>query len=129
MIEVLDRAKCCGCGACEQICPRKCISLKSNKEGFWYPAVDPEKCINCNRCSLVCPYEKIGISDKCKSEYKTFIEYTSESDIRKNSSSGEIFTLIAEKVIRYYQRFLWACHGFFIICLQFYLIKSICVHI
>lgn len=46
---------CVGCGACAQICPQKCIRLKSNAEGFLYPVVDDAKCSNCGACLKHCP--------------------------------------------------------------------------
>lgn len=100
MIKVLEKEACCGCGACEQVCKKKCITLKSDKEGFWYPKVNTDICVNCNRCNLVCPYGKINTSLNCERECETFVAYTTDSDIRKRSSSGGIFTLLAEEIIR-----------------------------
>ena len=40
MISITYPKECCGCGACAQICPKQCISLKEDKEGFLYPTVD-----------------------------------------------------------------------------------------
>ena len=30
------KEKCVGCKSCEQSCPKHCISMVENKEGFWY---------------------------------------------------------------------------------------------
>lgn len=35
MIDIKDKTKCCGCEACVQICPRQCIDLKVDIEGFY----------------------------------------------------------------------------------------------
>ena len=48
MITLLHRENCCGCAACEQVCPKRCITLKADSEGFWYPKVNAQICINCN---------------------------------------------------------------------------------
>lgn len=56
MIEIREKNKCCGCGACAQICPKRCISMKSDDEGFLYPDVDKSSCVDCGRCEAVCPY-------------------------------------------------------------------------
>ncbi len=47
--------QCVGCKSCEQSCPKRCISMIENKEGFWYPSVDEEKCIGCKLCLKNCP--------------------------------------------------------------------------
>ena len=39
MIRILEKNKCCGCGACMQICPIKCIQFIHDNEGFFYPKV------------------------------------------------------------------------------------------
>ena len=40
MIKIEAKYLCCGCGACEQKCPLKCIQLVEDDEGFLYPSVD-----------------------------------------------------------------------------------------
>ena len=45
-----SKKECCGCGACENICPRKCIRMKQDDEGFFYPEVNESICVQCNYC-------------------------------------------------------------------------------
>lgn len=47
---------CCGCQACEQICPTDCISMIEDKKGFIYPLKSEEKYIECGLCERVCPF-------------------------------------------------------------------------
>ena len=47
--------QCVGCRSCEQSCPKQCIHMENNQEGFLYPIVDEEACINCKKCLKVCP--------------------------------------------------------------------------
>lgn len=57
----IDESKnqdCCGCGACVSVCPRQCITMIMDREGFLYPRVDEDQCINCNLCEKVCPIIK-----------------------------------------------------------------------
>lgn len=49
--------KCVGCKSCEQSCPKHCISMIDNKEGFWYPSVDENNCVECKLCLIKCPLE------------------------------------------------------------------------
>ena len=55
MIEIKDKEDCCGCWACVQRCPKQCISMKEDEEGFLYPHVDSTQCVNCGLCEKVCP--------------------------------------------------------------------------
>ena len=45
---------CVGCNTCVQICPKECIIMKNNHEGFWYPYIDENLCINCGLCKERC---------------------------------------------------------------------------
>ena len=40
MIKIQSKQDCCGCAACVQRCPKRCISMKEDNEGFLYPVVD-----------------------------------------------------------------------------------------
>lgn len=55
MIQIKDKSKCSGCYACYNICPKGCISMISDDEGFYYPKIDESKCIQCNLCKNTCP--------------------------------------------------------------------------
>lgn len=54
-MELIDKELCCGCEACCQICPLKCIEMISDEEGFLYPVINKETCIECGQCRKVCP--------------------------------------------------------------------------
>lgn len=96
MIQILDKINCCGCSACVQVCPKQCISLYEDKEGFLYPCVDKTKCIECGLCEKVCPC----LGDSSEREPKVvYAAKNSNENIRLKSSSGGVFTLLAEKVI------------------------------
>ena len=49
---------CCGCGACAKACPRQCIRMVADADGFVFPQVDADACVNCGRCEQVCPFER-----------------------------------------------------------------------
>lgn len=96
MIHIIDKYTCCGCSACYQVCPKHCITMVSDEEGFLYPQVDVFVCVQCGRCESVCPMLKkaepslpIGVfAAKNPNEY-----------IRLNSSSGGIFSMLAEQTL------------------------------
>lgn len=55
MIEIKKKSDCCGCTACANACPKSCIEMIEDSEGFLYPVVHEDKCIKCNACEKVCP--------------------------------------------------------------------------
>lgn len=97
MIKITDKSQCCGCEACRSVCPKDCISMKADKEGFVYPQVDLSQCIDCKLCEKVCPVLHPATSTKAPLAYAGI---NNDTDIRLQSSSGGIFTLIAEQILQ-----------------------------
>lgn len=96
MIKILDKSQCCGCEACRNICPRQCILMKEDKEGFLYPEVNLADCIDCGLCEKVCPVLH-PVNNKVKP--LVYAAINNDEVVRMQSSSGGIFTLIAEYVL------------------------------
>ena len=96
MIEIIKKEDCTGCHACYNICPKECITMDHDVEGFLYPNINTEKCIKCNLCEKVCP---IIHQEKIENNPIAYGSYNKNKDIRNQSTSGGIFTLIAESVI------------------------------
>ena len=97
MIDIKDKKECCGCSACVQKCPKQCISLQEDNEGFLYPLVDKVNCIDCGLCEKVCP---VINQAEPKQPLKVYAAYNKNEEIRRQSSSGGIFTLLAEETIK-----------------------------
>lgn len=98
MIDIKNKEDCCGCNACFSICPKECIYMVEDEtEGFKYPKIDKEKCINCNLCNKVCPMIK---ELKVENNSKFYACRNLNDEIRMKSSSGGVFSLIAEYVIK-----------------------------
>lgn len=93
---LVDKKDCCGCYACYNVCPKNCIEMKVDTEGFWYPSVNSDECIHCNVCQNVCPAVN---ENKTDNNPVSYLGYNNNRDIRKSSSSGGMFTPIAEKII------------------------------
>lgn len=89
---------CTGCTACYNICPVKAISMKENEEGFLYPSVDYSKCIKCGKCISICPTINHKLSNNDES-VDVYVAYNTDEKIRVRSSSGGVFTLIAENIL------------------------------
>ena len=98
MIDIVTKDSCCGCGACAQICPKGCITLQADGEGFLYPKVDAKTCVECGLCETVCPIlqsEKTAVREPLE----VFAACGEEKLLRLDSSSGGIFSLLAESVL------------------------------
>lgn len=98
MIHIEDKVKCTGCTACQSRCPKGCISLVSDDEGFLYPQVNLDICIDCHICEQVCPI--INKKDKaCSFTPRTYAAYSKSQYIVQNSSSGGLFSELAKSII------------------------------
>lgn len=97
MIEVQSKKQCCGCTACANICPKHCIQMKEDEEGFSYPIVDNALCIDCHLCEKVCPVKNKGLSKEIGVSAYACINL--DNEVRLDSSSGGIFTLFANQII------------------------------
>lgn len=96
MIDIKDKKNCCGCSACAQRCPKQCITMQADNEGFLYPNVNTKECINCGLCNKVCPTAN---QKESKKPLKVYAAFNNNSDVRLQSSSGGVFSLLAEKTI------------------------------
>ncbi len=96
---ICNKEKCTGCSACYNICPKKCISMEYDDEGFIYPLIDKNKCVNCGMCRKVCPIIN-DIKNDNRIEPKTICAYHIDDKILEDSSSGGVFTALADYVIR-----------------------------
>lgn len=99
MIKVRDAFQCCGCEACAQRCPRDCIEMKADQEGFYYPTVNEAECIDCGLCDKVCAMQvKKDLNENVLP--KAYVAFAKDNEIRKKSSSGGLFTVLASAVIK-----------------------------
>lgn len=96
MIKIDKKESCCGCTACAAICPKNCIEMKKDREGFRYPCVDEDKCVECGACEKVCPVQK---QEEKTCEQRAFLVQYKNDKVRLESSAGGAFTAIAETVL------------------------------
>ena len=95
-IESNNFNKCSGCYACVLVCPKKCIQMKKNEEGFWFPKIEKNECIGCRMCEKVCP----AVTEERNSEVlNSYAAVNPDQICRRSSSSGGVFPALAEYVL------------------------------
>ena len=98
MDRIIEPILCNGCHACYAICPKRCIDMIQNEEGFLEPSIDKDKCIECNLCTTTCPVNNdLTIDDKNK--LISIVAINKDDNIREKSSSGGVFTEIANYIL------------------------------
>lgn len=100
MIKIINKADCCGCQACGDICPKNSISFKTDEEGIWYPEFNLNTCIDCHLCERVCPIlNNSSIRKGNSQDPPTYILQHEDNVERFNSTSGCIYPLIAKYIL------------------------------
>ena len=97
MPELAKNDLCCGCAACFNACPKNAIEMKANETGFLYPVINESLCIDCKKCETVCP--ALNPLERKEFEPHAYVGKHKNAQIRNESTSGGIFTAIAEYVI------------------------------
>lgn len=91
------KLNCTGCFGCYNACKRNAISMELNDRGFIEPVIN-SNCNNCGVCKQNCPIlsELTGYS-KIPAVYSA---HNKDSEIRNNSSSGGIFSVLADAIVK-----------------------------
>ena len=91
-----NKTECCGCGACQAICPKNAIEMVEDEYGFIYPRIDESKCVNCNLCKKTCAYMN---PRKMNDEKKVYASVSKNDENLKRSASGGVFYELANSII------------------------------
>lgn len=97
MDSVIEKSRCTGCHACFNACPAGAIRMEEDKEGFLFPVIDAQACVDCGLCRMSCPV--LHPPELLRGE-STYACAAAERDLRLASSSGAVFTLLAEDTLR-----------------------------
>lgn len=103
MIRLTDMSKCCGCTACQAVCPHDAIVMKADALGFMYPEVDLDKCTDCGLCEKVCDFGKtLSGHEDCKAPeggLAVMAVRHADSVVVGKSQSGGVFTALSDMVL------------------------------
>lgn len=89
-----DLQKCFGCGSCANACPVDAISMEY-VDFFLTYRIDAEKCVSCGKCERSCPSLNPMLDNEM---VPAFYAFCAQDDIRSVSSSGGMFTALAQYV-------------------------------
>lgn len=100
MIDITDPKDCCGCTACEAICPKDAITMKPDALGFQYPVVDLERCIDCDACVRVCAFNDRYDKSANLPEPEAFAIRHKNPAHLDSSRSGGTFVAISDRILQ-----------------------------
>ena len=89
---------CTGCGGCRNVCPCDAIVMQENELGFLMPSINETQCISCLKCIQVCPI--ISGSQRTNSAHPECLAVQMDEALRKVSSSGGVFSCLADYILR-----------------------------
>ncbi|MEI3363097.1 MAG: coenzyme F420 hydrogenase/dehydrogenase beta subunit N-terminal domain-containing protein [Oscillospiraceae bacterium] len=70
--------------------------MKRDREGFSYPAIDLDRCIRCGHCTAICPLLREREPSPLPA---AFAAWNRNDLVRKDSTSGGVFTTLAEYIL------------------------------
>ncbi|MBO6136271.1 MAG: Coenzyme F420 hydrogenase/dehydrogenase, beta subunit C-terminal domain [Fibrobacter sp.] len=97
-VSLVSHDICSGCGACASICPKACVSMVADGEGFAFPLVDSQKCIECGACLKRCPVANKETSGN--NPLESMILQDKDEKSLMESTSGGAFACIARHILK-----------------------------
>lgn len=95
----IRKDECYGCYACKEVCPTNAITMKADKEGFYFPVVDEKTCIQCQACVKACIRKEPQLIAESATYPVVYSAMNKDEAVRMGSSSGAVFPALAQYVI------------------------------
>ena len=87
---------CTGCGVCAAICPKSCLKIELNKDGFYMPVCNEAACVGCGLCDKVCPK---FVESREISPLNTLSAVSADKQTLGTTSSGGLCYELAKKAL------------------------------
>lgn len=98
LISICSKEQCTGCAACLNICPKKCISMVFDAEGFMRPTIDIQFCDDCGACKRVCPILHLPEPNHSPAP-QVYACWNKDEEVRFQSASGGAFSAFAQHIL------------------------------
>lgn len=95
-MELCERKRCTGCGACFAVCNKDAIHFECDSLGFRYPVIEKDKCVECGLCRKQCPAIN-PVHGETNNE--CIIAWAKDDTIHYNSSSGGVAYLLQQQML------------------------------
>lgn len=96
-MEICNKKLCTGCGMCTNICPNQAIEMRRGTHDFVFPIINAPLCNECGLCQRKCPANQKTITEK--NVQQVYAAWSKNKKVRKRSSSGGVFSLLAEALL------------------------------
>ncbi len=96
-MEICEAARCMGCFACMNACPKDAIAASEDAMGRTVPHIDAGKCVSCGLCRAVCPEVNRPKLSRAPAAYAV---WSRDGADRARSSSGGAAAVFAKEVIK-----------------------------
>ncbi len=97
-MHICPLSKCTGCGVCADACPKGCISLLYDTEGFLKSSVNTALCVQCGACARVCPVNKVP---ETHSIFEAFKANRVPQEKALDSTSGGVAAALSEYIVEH----------------------------
>ena len=101
---VVSEFRCCGCGACAGVCPKRAVSMRRNAAGFLVAVVDHDVCVGCGACMKACPRSAADGAwrrmEPIPDGATAFIGHAADETVRARGQSGGFVTAVLENLFR-----------------------------
>lgn len=97
-VDDIPKSKCTGCGLCVTVCPNDCIRMLEDERGFVFPHIDKTVCVNCGLCFERCIVNQTNQVQSHKEPLSSHACWHKDPIVRKKSSSGGVFSALAEVI-------------------------------
>lgn len=97
MPKLAEFDRCTGCTACAAVCPKGCITMQPDADGFCHPVIDESSCVGCGLCEKVCP---VLNPVELTHTPTAWAAWTGDDDSRMASTSGGVFPELAREIHR-----------------------------